>query len=377
MGESCCYCELWIIIRSRCFVESTMKDATRRRSGWKLLNTPIKGKWNWWLSRHQPPRPLVFRYWDWNTTIFQVYLPKMRCLEEAYFVKHCTKQKSASMRDFMWSTPIVVGCLIDICDSENPIAEDRAKEVKLIRPLLQVRKHELKAYCLQEGLSWLEDPTNKDTAYLRNLIRARLASETPDAPKGTSMPAYRGQDQPQDTSTEVSSSNLDSAAGGIGNGQSYASIKGTLIGGGTATEGASLLQCQAPVQEQGSSSQIDIVKDILLMTSVCSEARKKMHSEASLLLGKLSSNLGCAGELGSSKYGIADRVAAEPLGKEAISELQPIFLNPGEQWPLYSCSMLNLRPFIGSKRGTAIRVLARLLQVPKSRTTFSLRGCSY
>ena len=44
----------------------------------------------------------------------------------------------------------------------------------LTRPLLQVSKREILAYCHQKGLEFVTDSTNGDTAYARNRIRAEL-----------------------------------------------------------------------------------------------------------------------------------------------------------------------------------------------------------
>ncbi len=43
--------------------------------------------------------------------------------------------------------------------------------VRLVRPLIEVPREELEAYLKARGLSWREDPTNRDPAVLRNQIR--------------------------------------------------------------------------------------------------------------------------------------------------------------------------------------------------------------
>lgn len=44
----------------------------------------------------------------------------------------------------------------------------------LIRPLLDVWRRDLRAYLQQQGLTWREDPTNRDRTFLRNRIRHDL-----------------------------------------------------------------------------------------------------------------------------------------------------------------------------------------------------------
>lgn len=42
------------------------------------------------------------------------------------------------------------------------------------RPLIEVRRRELEAYAEAHGLTWVEDPTNRQSEYLRNRIRREL-----------------------------------------------------------------------------------------------------------------------------------------------------------------------------------------------------------
>ena len=44
----------------------------------------------------------------------------------------------------------------------------------ITRPLIDVRRTELEAYARARGLSWVDDPTNRQSAYLRNRIRRDL-----------------------------------------------------------------------------------------------------------------------------------------------------------------------------------------------------------
>ncbi|WP_339490019.1 tRNA lysidine(34) synthetase TilS [Pseudomonas rhizophila] len=44
----------------------------------------------------------------------------------------------------------------------------------LLRPLLDVSRAELEAYATQQGLNWIEDPSNDDHRYARNFLRQRV-----------------------------------------------------------------------------------------------------------------------------------------------------------------------------------------------------------
>lgn len=44
----------------------------------------------------------------------------------------------------------------------------------IMRPFLTTRKSELVNWCMKNNLSWVEDPSNSDTKYMRNLIRKEI-----------------------------------------------------------------------------------------------------------------------------------------------------------------------------------------------------------
>ena len=52
-----------------------------------------------------------------------------------------------------------------------------AKGIFLIRPLLEVWRHETEAYCAEHGLWVLDDPTNQDSRFFRNRLRNELMPE--------------------------------------------------------------------------------------------------------------------------------------------------------------------------------------------------------
>ena len=51
---------------------------------------------------------------------------------------------------------------------------------QVLRPLLDIAKAELVSYAIEHGLVWREDQTNDSPRYLRNRLRALLASRSPD-----------------------------------------------------------------------------------------------------------------------------------------------------------------------------------------------------
>ena len=52
----------------------------------------------------------------------------------------------------------------------------------LVRPFLELPKWQLEAACTEQGLTWANDPTNDNTAFLRNHIRALLSKPLQPTP---------------------------------------------------------------------------------------------------------------------------------------------------------------------------------------------------
>lgn len=52
----------------------------------------------------------------------------------------------------------------------------RARDGRLVRPLLGLTRAQTTAYCEQRGLRWRDDPSNEEPAYARNRVRHGLAA---------------------------------------------------------------------------------------------------------------------------------------------------------------------------------------------------------
>ena len=66
------------------------------------------------------------------------------------------------------------GSGIDGLAAINEISEFR--KIKLVRPLLEFTKNDLKKYLQEKKISWVEDESNEDEKFLRNKIRKFLKS---------------------------------------------------------------------------------------------------------------------------------------------------------------------------------------------------------
>ena len=72
------------------------------------------------------------------------------------------------MRLMRGSGPDGLGCM----SAESSIAG-----LRILRPLLSIRRQEIRDALAEEGIAWTEDATNEETDYLRNFIRIRLIPE--------------------------------------------------------------------------------------------------------------------------------------------------------------------------------------------------------
>ena len=65
----------------------------------------------------------------------------------------------------------MLSCLPLYADTDHPLL--------LVRPFLELPKWQLEAACTEQGLTWADDPTNRNTTYLRNHLRALLSKTLP------------------------------------------------------------------------------------------------------------------------------------------------------------------------------------------------------
>ena len=72
----------------------------------------------------------------------------------------------------------------------QPVTRDKATNVAILRPLLSIRRAELRQYCLDHNLPFIDDPSNENTDYERVRIRNALQA-LPDLAGGISKTAIR------------------------------------------------------------------------------------------------------------------------------------------------------------------------------------------
>ena len=190
--------------------------------------------------------------------------------------------------------------------------------VRLVRPLLDLHKWQLEQVCRDAGLTWVQDPTNHNLGFTRNLLRKHLQGSASLPAGQEACPHANAQSLGQATPHRGSSS------GENGNEQGYAlnntapEVEGDMLAIATGCNGLRLAPLQDasewrqgvaasrniwdlsraasdPVKngldEGGISSKAhagpsmpDIVRDVLRLSSACRVAKLKMHDKAHALL---------------------------------------------------------------------------------------------
>ena len=259
----------------------------------------------------------------------------------------------------------------DVFSLTELVAGSGSYQIKLIRPLLQVRKQQLQEYCRQQGLTWVEDPTNQDSSYLRNLIRAQLASynesriyalHSEAASFGQKEIRQLGFSSKQSIQHDQQGLDYDTLPSGQpepllqpGSTAEAARLAGRLGGG----------LCAEPECLRGGG---DIVRDVLLLTKVCSNAKQSMQMEADLLLGKVTQPAADRAKDNVS-YPMPDTQQGPQTSLRRLSSreegLGQLHIQNAADLGVqrHPCSQLDLGPFRGRKRSVIVRVLAQLLQV--------------
>ncbi len=96
-------------------------------------------------------------------------------LEQAAFAAGCTTLFTAHHQDDQVETLLLALARGADIGGISSIAPSRMQgQVRLIRPLLGLRRSVLKTYAKEQGLQWIEDPTNTDQTFKRNALRSEV-----------------------------------------------------------------------------------------------------------------------------------------------------------------------------------------------------------
>ena len=58
--------------------------------------------------------------------------------------------------------------------------------INILRPLLELRKNDLREVCDSEGVEWIEDPSNQSSDFLRNNVR-KILDQDEDLSQGVNL----------------------------------------------------------------------------------------------------------------------------------------------------------------------------------------------
>ena len=209
-------------------------------------------------------------------------------------------------------------------------------QVQLIRPLLGVRKAQLEQFCREEGLHWVEDPTNQDTSFLRNLLRQRLAQSSAAARLNFSGPGEGASavhsalaSLPADHDRGVDDSAKRHHA------QCSRSDADLLLNHGD----------EAVIDGEAAAS--SVVSDILRLSSACRDGREKLEQWTAALVSAATNFERDRDTLHSSSESV--KTSSSQQHQSVSSVDKP--------------TLVNLRQFRGANRHIGIRAIVQILQV--------------
>jgi tRNA(Ile)-lysidine synthase len=100
---------------------------------------------------------------------------RYRLLEQAALAAGCTTLFTAHHQDDQVETLLLALARGADVGGISSIAPSRMQgRVRLIRPLLGMRRSVLQTYANEQGLEWIEDPTNTDHKFKRNALRSEV-----------------------------------------------------------------------------------------------------------------------------------------------------------------------------------------------------------
>lgn len=233
-------------------------------------------------------------------------------------------------------TPYCHLCVCVYADTDHPcchpilssvsvcVYADTDHPLLLVRPFLDLPKWHLEAACTEQALSWADDPTNRDTKFLRNHVRALLSQSI--APAQPQQAPYNSTPNSPPTSASHVQSNAQSIhpvhvlpPGTTRKAQD--SEKQLEYSPGTAQVGVS----QGPVGERS-----DIVDAILQVQRCCATAHRTVSSQAkellqaSLQLSLQSRQMDEAGQQQKHNWSLAVKPYAEAQPAVALHALSAV-----------------------------------------------------
>lgn len=190
-----------------------------------------------------------------------------------------------------------------------------------MRLLLHARKAELVQLCREKGLQWVEDPTNRDTNFIRNLLRRRIEEGSAGAETAATQSGVGDAELGRDADCTVRSQTSDAAS--------------------------------------SSGASANLVRDILQLSGACARARERFEESANSLVAAVKERGEAAlFEEYARRYSVAGDQSARSRSVR------------GERM------VLHLGPFAAADRSTALRALSRIFTVRTVRFFIATAGIS-
>lgn len=151
--------------------------------------------------------------------------------------------------------------------------------IRVLRPLLGVRRSQLRALLRRCGVAWVDDPTNADTSYSRNAIRALLTQH--DSGRHLVAGGLGGGGPDQSIPSAMPGSPVTS---GDGNEQRCASADAGLLAAHSLTTPDAAGSAELSAFAAAAPGQASVVDDLLRLQRRCAVAHTEMQGAAAALL---------------------------------------------------------------------------------------------
>ena len=205
----------------------------------------------------------------------------------------------------------------------------------LVRPFLDVHKGILEAACREQRLTWADDPTNLDTSYLRNRMRALLSQH--QTPAQSHQPISNLCSNSESLSATVGSANSLADCWQASSEATSKERQSSTHRTQAVQESAGELQTDATLSL--SQNSVDIIQAILHVQQRCAAAHDIISCQAKALL----TNSFQLNERNEQKQGMTS-------------------IESGQQSSRL-CSTLAVKPFAEAQPTVALLALSAVLQV--------------
>jgi len=164
-----------------------------------------------------------------------------------------------------------------------PRARQLAEGVSLVRPLLGIKRQQVRGYLETHGLAWREDESNENTAFSRNFLRHRLLGEAERGPYPAATEALaRLGDQAAEYASRRAEAVAQAIAGGVSRGADGSLLLSRRLAADTEGDAHLLADVLLGIwRQQGWPRQALTHQHLRRLTSMCTAGDQQKGAEPS------------------------------------------------------------------------------------------------